>query len=55
MFLHENQIEALGHIRFQNVIQVNPKKITAVTKWEAPTSVKQVQSVLGLRNYYESL
>jgi len=45
-------IEYLGHVISKNGIQVNPKKIEAVKNWEAPENMKQVQSFLGLCNYY---
>ncbi len=52
MFLDEKQIEYLGHIISEKGIEVDPKKISAVTEWEPPPTVKQVQSFLGLCNYY---
>lgn len=48
----KRQIEYLGHIISDKGIQVNPKKIESVKKWEPPTNVTQVQSFLGLCNYY---
>ncbi len=33
-------------------ISVDPKKIEAINNWEPPHNVKQVQSFLGLCNYY---
>ena len=50
-FLFHN-VEYLGHIISENGIQLNPEKIEAVQKWEAPRNVKQIQSFLGLCNYY---
>ena len=51
-FFMKDPVEYLGHIVSQNGMQVNSKKINVVTKWEAPSSVKQVQSFLGFCNYY---
>ncbi len=50
-FFMRNQISYLGHAVSENGIQINPKKISAVTEWEPPTAAKQVQSFLGLCNY----
>ena len=47
-----HSLEYLGHIISEKGIQVNSKKIEAVQKWEAPRNVKQIQSFLGLCNYY---
>ncbi|CAI7797521.1 unnamed protein product [Closterium sp. NIES-54] len=33
-------------------IRTDPKKITAIQDWIAPTSVKELQSFLGFANYY---
>ncbi|CAI7932064.1 unnamed protein product [Closterium sp. NIES-54] len=37
---------------FASGITTDPKKITAVHDWVAPTSVKELQSFLGFANYY---
>ena len=33
-------------------IQVDPKKIEAVTDWQRPTTVTEIRSFLGLAGYY---
>ena len=33
-------------------VAVDPAKVSAVTKWESPKSVKEVHSFLGLAGYY---
>ena len=33
-------------------IQVNPRKIEAVSEWPRPTTVTEIQSFLGLAGYY---
>ena len=48
----KNNIEYLGHVIRDDGIQLNRKKIEAVKDWEAPQNMKQVQSFLGLSNYY---
>ena len=42
----------LGHEISKDGIQVNPKKIEAITKWPRPTAVTEVRSFLGLAGYY---
>ena len=42
----------LGHIISKRGIEVDPKKIEAVLKWEALTTVPEVHSFLGLAGYY---
>ena len=48
----KTEVEYLGHIISRDGIKVNPKKISAVSEWEPPDNVKQVQSFLGFCNYY---
>ena len=33
-------------------IAVDPEKVSAVTKWEAPKNVGEIRSFLGLAGYY---
>ena len=33
-------------------IKMDPKKVEAITAWPVPTKVKEVQSFLGLANFY---
>ena len=42
----------LGHVVFKDDIQVDPKKIEAITEWQRPTTVTEVRSFLGLDGYY---
>ncbi|CAI7914655.1 unnamed protein product, partial [Closterium sp. NIES-53] len=46
------EVEFLGHVISASGIRTDPKKITAVQDWIAPTSVKELQSFLGFANYY---
>ena len=48
----KHKIEYLGHFISDNGIQVNAKKIDSIKAWEPPCNVTQVQSFLGLCNYY---
>ena len=49
---HVPEIEFLGHVISGSEIKMDPKKIEAVRNWPTPTSVKELQSFLGLCNYY---
>ncbi|XP_074376881.1 uncharacterized protein LOC141718399 [Apium graveolens] len=42
----------LGHVVSRRGIKVDPKKIEAVLNWEAPRSVTEVRSFLGMAGYY---
>jgi len=41
-------------VRANDGIAMDPAKISAVLKWEAPTNVKDVRAFLGLANFYRS-
>ena len=43
----------LGHVVSGDGIQVDPKKIEAITEWQRPTTVPEVRSFLGLAGYYK--
>ena len=42
----------LGHVVSRQGIEVDPKKIEALVKWETPRNVAEVRSFLGLAGYY---
>ena len=42
----------LGHIISKDSIQLDPEKIELVKNFPVPKTVRQVQSLLGLANYY---
>ena len=47
------EVEYLGHIITNGVIQIDPSKMTAVLEWKLPMkSLREVQSYLGLTGYY---
>ena len=47
-----NEVGFLGHVISGEGIAVDPAKVDAVTKWEAPTIVGEIRSFLGLAGYY---
>ena len=51
----KHKIEYLGHVISNKGIQVNPKKIDSIKAWEPPCNITQMQSFLGLCNYYRRL
>lgn len=46
------RLEYLGHITDKHGIQVDPSKVRAIQQWPQPAGVKDLQSFLGLANYY---
>jgi hypothetical protein len=46
------EIKFLGHTISQDGISVDPKKVQEVMDWKPPTTVRQIQSFLGLAGYY---
>src|SRR6185369_4605494 len=46
------KVQFLGHVISENGISVDPSKIQDVLNWEAPTSVPEIRSFLGLAGYY---
>jgi hypothetical protein len=47
------QVAFLGHIISKGGISVDPSKIHDVFSWNAPMSVSDIQSFLGLAGYYQ--
>ena len=45
-------MEYLGHIISAQGIATNPKKVEIIRTWPQPTNLKELQSFLGLCNYY---
>jgi hypothetical protein len=46
------QVAFLGHVISEGGISVDPSKVQDVLSWNAPTSVSDIQSFLGLAGYY---
>jgi hypothetical protein len=46
------QVAFLGHVISKGGISVHPSKVQDVLSWNAPTSVGDIQSFLGLDGYY---
>jgi hypothetical protein len=46
------QVTFLGHIISNGGISVDPSKVQDVLSWNAPTSVGDIKSFLGLERYY---
>jgi hypothetical protein len=46
------EINFLGHTISQDGISVDLEKVQEVMDWKPPTTVRQIQSFLGLAGYY---
>ena len=46
------EVGFLGHVISGEGIAVDPTKVETVTEWEAPTTVGESRSFLGLTGYY---
>jgi hypothetical protein len=46
------QVAFLGHVISKGGISIDPSKVQDVLSWNAPTSVSDIQSFLGLARYY---
>jgi hypothetical protein len=50
----QHEIEFLGHWIGGGTQRMDKEKVRAITEWQAPTKVKELQSFFGLANYYHS-
>ena len=50
--LFKTSVDFLGHVVSADGIICDPKKISAVQNWAAPSSVKEVRSFVGFASYY---
>ena len=49
---HVKRVEFLGHVITPGKLEMDPSKTQAIMDWPEPKNVKDVQSFLGLANYY---
>ena len=49
----EKEIEFLGLYIIEEGVKMNKVKVKAITEWLVPKKVKDVQSFLGLANFYQ--
>jgi hypothetical protein len=49
---HQTEVNFLGSIISKKGIKMDPKKVKSIQDWPTPRSVKEVQSFLGLANFY---
>ena len=47
-----DRVVFLGHVISSEGVFVDPVKVEAIVKWEAPKTVHEVRSFLGLAGYY---
>ena len=48
----KESVEFLGHVVSSEVLEIEKQKVRAIKDWPKPSSVKEIQSFLGLVNYY---
>ena len=48
-----NMVQYLGYIVDENGVHVDPAKIQVIHDWPAPTTLTELQSFLGLANFYQ--
>ena len=46
------KVEYLGHVVDSAGVRSDPAKVETVAQWPEPTTEKELQSFLGLANYY---
>ena len=49
---YTKKVSFLGHIITPGKVQMDPEKLKAINDWKPPKNVKEIQSFLGLANYY---
>lgn len=49
---YTQKVTFLGHVITPGKVQMDPEKLEAINDWKPPQNVKEVQSFLGLANYY---
>jgi hypothetical protein len=51
----KSEIKYLGYIVSGTGVRMDPSKVSAVTEWPTPKTVKELQSFLGFTNFYRRL
>ena len=46
------ELEYLGHIVSKDGLKADPAKCKAIQEWPLPTNLGELQSFLGMANYY---
>lgn len=49
---HQSSVKFLGYILRPEGVQMHSKKVSAITTWATPTTVKELQCLLGFGNFY---
>lgn len=49
-----SELEFLGHIVTDQGLKADPRKVKAIAEWTIPQNVRDIQSFLGLANYYRA-
>jgi hypothetical protein len=47
-----DEVMFLGHIINKDGLAVDPKKVTDILKWKAPTDTRGIKSFIGMAGYY---
>jgi hypothetical protein len=48
-----NKAQYLGYIVDEHEVHLDPAKIQVICDWTAPTTLIELQSLLGLANFYQ--
>ena len=51
----QSQVKLLGYVVSADGLQADPDKVKAISLMDRPQTVKEVQSFLGMTNYYRTL
>jgi RNase H-like domain found in reverse transcriptase/Reverse transcriptase (RNA-dependent DNA polymerase)/Integrase zinc binding domain/Retroviral aspartyl protease len=49
---HVSKVEFLGFVLSNGTVAMDPSKVSSVSTWPAPSSVREIQSFLGFVNFY---
>jgi len=47
-----SSLKYLGHIVYRKGIRTDPKKVSAITDWPTPTTVRKIRQFLGVASWY---